>query len=355
MDLRSLSGRSSDRHVIEPFGLLAAFVETPLLDLPRLAARLGVGKILAKDESHRILGNFKSLGGTYAALRALARSTGMNRFVLLDPSREPGLLPPLVCASDGNHGLAAAARLTGTTSNLPARRSPNRARARRIAEQGAGITWVQGCYDDAVETAAAAARAGAGILVADTAAEPADPVIEDVMTGYGVIGREIRRQAETAGHHKPTHLFVQAGVGGLAAAMTALKPWMARSANLIVTEPERAACVAAGLVEGRPVRVPLEHATSAHMLACGQASAPALRLLRRHAARSVTVQEATLTEAPKLLREHGGPATTPSGAAGLAGLIDALSNERTISDFNLGATSRILILITEADNEGDVP
>jgi diaminopropionate ammonia-lyase len=137
--------------------------------------------------------------------------------------------------------------------------------------------------------------------------------------------------------------------------MTALKPWMARSANLIVAEPERAACVAAGLVEGRPVRVPLKHATSAHMLACGQASAPALKLLRRHAARSMTVQETTLMEAPTLLRQHGGPATTSSGAAGLAGLIEALSNDRAISNFNLSATSRIQILITEADNEGDVP
>jgi diaminopropionate ammonia-lyase len=109
------------------------------------------------------------------------------------------------------------------------------------------------------------------------------------------------------------------------------------------------------MAAGRPVRVPLERATSAEMLACGQASTPALRLLRRHAARTMTVQEATLIESPNLLRAYGDPATTPSGAAGLAGLVNALRSGRTASDFNLTAASRVQILITEADIEGDMP
>ena len=357
MNASSLLEQPSYHKALKPIGLLAAFAETPLLDLPRLATRLGVAKLLAKDESRRMLGNFKSLGGTYAALRALARSVGLAEVELLAPACAPKVLPTLVCASDGNHGLAvaAAARLAGTASHVFLHCGVPEGRAHRIAAHGAAITWVQGCYDDAVETAAAAALAGAGILVADTAADHTDPVIEDVMTGYSVIASEIRRQAERAGHHRPTHIFVQAGVGGLAAAMTALKPWMAGSADFIVVEPERAACVSAGIAAGRPVRVPLERATSAEMLACGQASTPALQLLRRHAARTMTVQEATLIESPSLLRAYGGPATTPSGAAGLAGLVNALRSGRTASDFNLTAASRVLILITEADIEGDMP
>jgi diaminopropionate ammonia-lyase len=357
MNVSSRLAQPSGDQPVEPVRLLAAFAETPLLDLPRLAARLGVAKVLAKDESRRMLGNFKSLGGTYAALRALARAMGTGKIERPDPTCAPGVLPTLICASDGNHGLAvaAAARLAGTASHVFLHSGVSAGRARRIVAQGAAITWVQGCYDDAVETAAVAARAGAGILVADTAADVTDPVIEDVMTGYSVIAMEIRRQVKTAGHRRPTHIFVQAGVGGLAATMITLKPWMAGPAEFIVAEPERAACVAAGMAEGRPVRISLERATSAAMLACGQASAPALKLLRRHAARSMTVQEATLIEAPSLLREHGGPATTPSGAAGLAGLVDAVGNVQAASDLNLVATSRVLILITETDIEGDLP
>src|SRR6266436_85801 len=244
MNVSSRLAQPSGDQPVEPVRLLAAFAETPLLDLPRLAARLGVAKVLAKDESRRMLGNFKSLGGTYAALRALARAMGTGKIERPDPTCAPGVLPTLICASDGNHGLAvaAAARLAGTASHVFLRSGVSAGRARRIVAQGAAITWVQGCYDDAVETAAVAARAGAGILVADTAADVTDPVIEDVMTGYSVIAMEIRRQVKTAGHRRPTHIFVQAGVGGLAATMITLKPWMAGPAEFIVAEPERAAC-----------------------------------------------------------------------------------------------------------------
>src|SRR3546814_1411302 len=132
---------------------------------------------------------------------------------------------------------------------------PNR--ARRIERRGADIVWIEGTYDEAVAAALAAAKAGDGILVADTTNEPGDPVVADVVRGYGVVASEIRRQFEAAGHAKPTHLFVQAGVGGLAAAMASgLAGWMEGPARLVVVEPENAGCVAAALRAGRVVRVP---------------------------------------------------------------------------------------------------
>src|SRR5882672_11579684 len=87
--------------------LSPAYAPTPLLDLSELAARLGVGQLLAKDEGRRMLGSFKSLGGTYAGLRALARVAQTDIEGLL--ARRPKKLPALLCASDGNHGLAVAA------------------------------------------------------------------------------------------------------------------------------------------------------------------------------------------------------------------------------------------------------
>jgi diaminopropionate ammonia-lyase len=329
-------------------GLSPAYAPTPLLDLSTLAARLGIKQLLAKDEGKRMLGSFKSLGGTYAGLRALAREAGTDVSGLV--SVRPSNLPMLICASDGNHGLAvaAAARFAGTSARIFLHKAVPAIRAARIEQQGAEIAWINGTYDDAVDAAAAAARSGAGLLVADTTDDPTDPIVRDVMVGYGIIGAEIRRQGEAAGYSRPTHIFVQAGVGGLAAAMAeGLKDWLAPPASLVVVEPEKSACVAAAFAHGGVVRIQGNLETAAEMLSCGEASAPALEDLRRHNARIVTVSEAELLDAPRLLRESSGLATTPSGAAGFAGLRRVLNQNG--GSFDLGPDSRALIVITEGD------
>jgi diaminopropionate ammonia-lyase len=339
----------SEAAAVDLLRLSSAYAPTPLLDLSALAAQLGIGQVLAKDEGRRMLGSFKSLGGTYAGLRALARinSTDVDGLLAARPSN----LPALICASDGNHGLAvaAAARFAGASARIFLHSGVPAIRASRIEAQGAAIEWVQGTYDDAVNAAAAAARTGAGILVADTTDDPADPVVGDVMAGYGVIAAEIREQTEAAGHRRPTHLFVQAGVGGLAASMAeGLKDWMTPPAAVIVVQPEESACVAAALAQGRVVRIPGDLHTAAEMLSCGEASAPALEILRRHSAQVVTVSEADLMEGPRILREGGGPATTPSGAAGLVGLYRVLKDS-TGARFGIDADSRVLMIVSEAN------
>src|SRR5438045_1623401 len=94
------------------------YAPTPLLELSALAARLGVAQLLAKDEGRRMLGSFKSLGGTYAGLGALARTRGASIADLI--AHRASDLPALICASDGNHGLAvaAAARFAGTKAQV---------------------------------------------------------------------------------------------------------------------------------------------------------------------------------------------------------------------------------------------
>ena len=328
--------------------LSPAYAATPLLDLSALAARLGVGRLLAKDEGRRMLGSFKSLGGTYAGLRALARLQGTDISGLL--AARPRDLPALICASDGNHGLAvaAAAKFAGSSARIFLHRGVPAVRARRIEQQGGEIAWVQGTYDDAVDAAAAAARAGAGILVADTTDDPGDPVVGDVMTGYGIIAAEVRRQAEAAGYPPPTHLFVQAGVGGLAAAMAeGLKDWMAPPAALVVVEPEKSACVAAafsarprGAHRGRPANRRRNALLRRSECARDGNPAPAWRPRRD----GFGGRSAGGTASPA---GRGGPATTPSGAAGFAGLCHALSGAS--GNLGLGRDSRVLMVITEGD------
>lgn len=345
MNAASETAQTSADIASELARLSPAYAPTPLLDLPLLAERLGVAQVLAKDEGRRMLGSFKSLGGTYAGLRALARAANMDIAGLI--ARRPAGQPALICASDGNHGLAvaAAAHFAGASARVYLHSGVPQARARRIEEEDAEVVSVKGTYDDAVDAAAAAARAGAGILVADTTDDPNDPVVRDVMAGYGVIAAEIRDQVAVGGYARPTHLFVQAGVGGLAAAMAdGLGEWLAAPASIVVVEPEAASAVAAALASGHPVRVEGDLETSAAMLSCGVASAPALAMLQRRRVEALSVSESILGKAAGLLRSCGGPGTTPSGSAGLAGAVAAREGR-----LGLSADARVLILVTERE------
>lgn len=335
--------------------LWPAYQATPLLDRPRLAARGGVARVWVKDESARPLGSFKSLGGVYAGLRALARAagaSGLGELLEARPARRE--LPALLCASDGNHGLAVAAgaQRAGAAARVYLHAGVPPARAARIARLGAELVRVPGTYDDAVAEAARAAARGEGLLIADTSSDEDDPVVADVMAGYGVMARELAAQLPAPADERPTHLFVQAGVGGLAAALaTGLEAILSAPACIVVVEPANAACVAAAL-EARSVRrVAGSLETEAEMLSCGEVSAPALRVLLRHGARAVVVGEAALGDAVKVLAECGGPPTTPSGAAGLAGLLACFPGSAPAAALGIDAASRVLLIATE----GPVP
>ena len=323
------------------------YAETPLLNLPSLASDLGIAAVYAKDESKRMLGSFKSLGGTYAALRALAAASGTDFKDIIGYS---GRLPDLITASAGNHGLAvaSAARLAGSKARIFLYPGVSQARRRRIADMGAEIVEIDGTYDDAVAAAKSSALEGAGILVADTSTDRLDPIVADVIAGYGVMGWEIEKATAANGFALPTHLFVQAGVGGIAAALTSgLKDWMAAPARIIAVEPKSAACLSAALSSGSAVRVPGNLETSATMLACGEASRPALEVLASANVEVVTLDEAALLDAPQKIRDAGGPPTTPSGAAGLAGLLMIAADAAARKHLGLDIKSRVLIVITE--------
>jgi diaminopropionate ammonia-lyase len=184
------------------------------------------------------------------------------------------------------------------------------------------------------------------------------------MNGYALIARELIEQlgaerepgeagtggqpAEWHAARTPTHLFVQSGVGGLAAALTrGLRPMMRAPRRVLVVEPQSAACVAAALDAGHPVQVAGQLQTQAEMLACGLASAPAIKILREHDATSVLVPEDLLLQATTHLRDVDGLATTPSGATGLAGLLHVSSQEHLRKLHQLDETSCVLLIVTE--------
>jgi diaminopropionate ammonia-lyase len=331
--------------------LWPAYEPTPLIELPGLAVRCTVAEIIVKSEAARPLGNFKSLGGMYAGLQALARAAGLAGIDALLEAGQGASLPRLLCASDGNHGLAvaAAAEMAGAEALIFLHKGVPAARAERISAKGAEICWVEGTYDDAVTAAFEAAQAGAGLLIADTSDRSADPVVANVMEGYEVIAAELTDQFAALGK-RPTHLFVQAGVGGLAAALVAgLARRSVLPGRIVIVEPSNAACVAAALTEGRPRLIEGDLETSAEMLSCGLASAPAVDILISHGAESLTVGEDRLAEAVAILKAAGGPDTTASGAAGLAGLLEAVGHPQRRETLGLDASSSVALIVTEGD------
>jgi len=315
---------------------------TPLLDMPALARRCGVQRVLLKAENERALGNFKSLGGAAAVERMLRQRDWPN-----------GGAARLLCASDGNHGLAVAvaARRFGVSARVYLPASIERWRIERIEREQAEVILVNGSYDDGVACAHAASRAGEGRLVADTSDDANDETVRAVMDGYRSVAREVDEQLKAANLPRPTHLFVQAGVGGFAAAMVAgLKATGMHDFRMVVVEPQAAACVAAALAAGRVVQIQGDLRTCAGMLSCGRASASALATLLAHSARSTLVDETQLVAAPEILKEQG-IVTTPSGAAGLAGLIEASSDAEFKRSIALDERSSVLLFATEAGRE----
>lgn len=324
------------------------FRPTSLVELPTLAQFTNVAQVFIKCEGERPLGNFKVLGGMTAAIRALSRATDAPTSALLSHSRDNQKLR-LICASDGNHGLAvaAAAARCGSRASIFLPRRVNRVRLRRIESQGAQVVLIDGTYDDAVDAAAEAALRGEGILIADTGERGDDVVVQEVMAGYAVLARELECQFQQLGT-APSHAFIQAGVGGLAAAVAdGFVHRMREPRKLLIVEPKSAACVDAALNAGQLVRLRGTLDTSAAMLSCGLASAIALSVLRRHPVGTVIADEPELRSAPRLLEEFRGPRTTPSGAAGLAGFLKAAHSSELRDAHGLQADSSVLLLITE--------
>lgn len=321
---------------------------TRVLELPQLARLAGVGHVFVKCEGDRPLGSFKMLGGMLGAERALLRATG---------TAAPGSKvchrahpPRLICASDGNHGLAVAAgaRRAGTDSTVYLPVGVDSLRVERIRSMGAQIAWVCGTYDDAVLAASRAAASGDGLLIPDTSDDPDSIVVQDVMEGYGRMTAELLEQIGRL-PDSPSHLFIQAGVGGLAAAVgRGLRGILREPARLLTVEPETAACVALAMEAGRPERVAGDLRTVASMLSCGVASAAALRVLQSLDASPVLVSEEELAAAVMILQRSGGPESTPSGAAGVAGLLRVASRESLRIRHRLDARSSVLLVATEA-------
>ena len=341
---------------------LPGYEETPLVDAPRLADSLGVGKVFVKDESSRLgLPAFKILGTSWAVYRALEERLGDEGFGRweaiedLEQKLEPLRPLSLVAATDGNHGRAVArvSRLLGLGARIFVPADMVATRREAIAGEGAEVVVVDGSYDVAVERSAEAG----GLLISDTSWPGYERVPSWVIEGYSTMLWEIEEELTRRGEAGPDLAVVQVGVGAFAAAVTRhfLRPGSPRHPKLVAVEPARADCLFRSVSAGRLVSVPGPHDSIMAGLNCGRPSLVAWPILCRSMDVLLAVEDGPAREAMRLAARTGIVAGE-SGAAGLGGLLQLLrSGEGGEARRLLGANehTRVLVFNTEGATDPD--
>lgn len=284
----------SEEQIQKAWGFHRSFPQyapTPLQNLPAMAQTLGLKEIHVKDESFRFgLNSFKVLGGSFAMARYIAQKLGRDVSSLpyealtsKNLRQELGQIT-FYTATDGNHGRGvawAASRLQQkSVVFMPA--GSSLVRLENIRKEGADASIEEHNYDECVRMAAAAAKENGGVLLQDTAWKGYEEIPSWIMQGYGTLAKEAAEQLQKP----PTHIFIQAGVGSLAAAVQGF------FANLYPENPPLMVTVEAGAAnclyqsaaagDGRIRTVGGDLHTIMAGLACGEPSSIGWDILRNH-------------------------------------------------------------------------
>lgn len=344
------------------------YATTPLVPLQALATAARVSGIYYKDEGGRFgLGSFKALGGAYAVMRLL-------QSVILDRTGEAASAADIAegrfaavcgaltvtCATDGNHGRSVAwgARIFGCRCVIYVHATVSQARCDAIAHYGAEVRRMPGNYDDAVRQAAADADLEGWHVVSDTSYPGYVDVPRNVMQGYGVMVDEALSQFPV--DVVPTHVFVQGGVGGLAAAVCATL-WERlgdRKPVMVVVEPDKAACLFRSAVAGEPVVVHGDLDTIMAGLACGEVSLLAWEILREGADGYVMIEDQAAAETMRLLARPAAPdipiVAGESAVAGLAGFLQVAGHDDLRARLSIDEASVVLFFGSEGATDPEL-
>jgi len=338
------------------------YAATPLLDLPDLALQAGIGTLRLKDEASRFgLGSFKALGGAYAVgallCGELARTGTAPGATIADLEagayRAATERVTVTCATDGNHGRAVAwgAQRFHARCIIFVHATVSQGRADAIAAYGAEIRRVPGNYDDAVRECARQANADGWHVVSDTSWPGYTEVPRDIMQGYRLMVDEAADQWEGP---PPTHVFVQAGVGAAAAAVSIqCRARFSPVPALIVVEPDHAACLLASARQGALTAVDGNLDTIMAGLACGEPSLLGWQELERATTAFMAIPDTAAVATLRMLASHGIVAGE-SGVAGLAGFLLAAADPAARATLGLEATSRVLTFCTEGATDPEL-
>jgi len=367
-DLAAILGPAEAAAAWDEIGSWPGYAATPLRSLDRLAETLGLAGIYYKDEGDRFgLGSFKALGGAYAVLRLLVREISEKRGEAVDAAavrtgsyREMAHTITVVTATDGNHGRSVAwgAQRFGARCIIYIHANVSEGRKAAMEALGAEVIRIEGDYDESVRRASADADKNGWFVVSDTSYEGYLELPRLVMAGYTVMAAETRGQMPSG--TAPSHVFLQGGVGGLAAAV-ASDLWSAMGETrprFVVVEPERADCLYQSAVNGRPTAVTIAEETIMAGLSCGEVSELAWQILRRGTDDFLTIPDDLIAPAMRGLAAAD-YSTRPvvageSAVAGLAALIAVRQDDSLSSALGLAPHSRVLLFGTEGATDPEI-
>lgn len=324
---------------------LAGYKPTELIPLPQIAAELGVGQVLAKNESDRFgLPAFKALGASWAIHKSLQKLGNVDSVTI-------------VTATDGNHGRAVAkfSKILGHKAKIVVPPGVHPSAVQAIVDEGAEVSQVHGSYDDAVAEAERIAQAPGHILVQDTAWEGYEEVPTWIVEGYATMFSEIDSQISELGIEGADLVVVPAGVGsllqGAIAHYRSVKELL--KTKVVSVEPVSAACIQASVKQGKPASVPTTTTVMAG-LNCGTISSLAWPFVKKGLDGAIAITDEQDIVAAKDLAKMGVSAG-PCGASGLAGLRSVLKNDEARQALGLNSDSTLVILITEGSDANPVP
>lgn len=352
---------------------IPGFRPSPLKNLSRLAKMLGLGGLWVKDEAERLrLSSFKVLGGSFAIYKLLEQRLGVEpgsltfEELISNATRERLGKITFATATDGNHGrgVAWAASKLGQSSVVYVHDKTSSARVRAIESHGARVEVVAGTYDDAVRKVDEDAGRHGWQVISDTSWPGYEEIPTWIMQGYSTLFSEAQEQLATHGLDRPSHVFIQAGVGALAASCVAFyrRLFGNETPKCVVVEPTRAACLlsSARAGDGRAHRFPGDLDTIMAGLACGDPSPIAWDLLWDHADVFAAVPDYV---AAKGMRVFGVPLegdpvviSGESGAVTLGTLMFAMETPDGAElrrHLRLGPDSQVLVVNSEGNTDPD--
>lgn len=344
--------------------LIAGYAATPLVSVPSIASRVGVGRVLIKHEAQRFgLPAFKIIGASWATYRALSQRLGhipeASDFGDLRAAFEPLTHLTLTTATDGNHGraVARAAKWFGLGADIYMPAGTVRARIEAIESEGATVTVVDGDYDLAVEIAAATASDDR-LVISDTSWPGYTEVPTWITEGYETIFAEIDDQLlaqETANGSSTIDGFVvPVGVGALA--LAALDHWPSgppEGPRRIAVEPTAADCLYRSMVAGEPITVPGPHDSIMAGMNCGTLSMIAWPTMRDCFDVCITIEDTHAADAMRALAGEG-LVVGETGAASVGALLAAAdatteteTGTETLQSLGLDGDSTVVCICTE--------
>ena len=362
----------SMKDVYEFHKSLPNYKATPLVELDNLAKHYGVKKVWLKDESKRFgLNAFKVLGGSYAIGKYLSQRLGKdinelpyNVLISDEVKKELGDVT-FVTATDGNHGRGVAwmANRLKQKSVVYMPKGSAQMRFDAIAREGADVTITDLNYDDAVRLANKGAEDYGWIMVQDTAWDGYEEIPLWIMQGYSTIINEVVEQLKACGNEKPTHVFLQAGVGSFAGAVQGYLAHLYGDDRpiTVICEPHGANCIYKSMEanDGNPHNVGGDLTTIMAGLACGEPNTISWKILRDNADFSVSCDDQIAARGMRVLSSPLGDDTRvisgESGAVGL-GLFTILSERKEefaelMKELKIDENSKILCISTEGDTD----